>query len=709
MITLLSMALNRAEQLPGVALDFFLRALALGLVCGCVLWLLRVRSAALQYSAWRLVLFAMLMLPIASITKPQIGVTTRLYTRVASETQKFSPSLPGYLSPLSPKPAKPTKTTHTTVRPAETNRSPDSPVPWEFIALTSYLLVTGVMICRIWVGWLLIRRIARNMESFDDARLMERVDRQCERLRLPAFREVRGGASIATPMTFGWKNPVILLPADLPQWPTEKLDLVLAHELAHIRNGDYIIRMVSALNKSLYWFHPVSWWLDKRLSELSEHVSDDAALAACPFCHQRYVEVLTEFADVLGRSANRFRVGIAMSVSKLGDRRIRRALDSRRPLCSGLSLRQKLAVICSGVPLAILIASAQTAGGSPGSGSMDAQVVLSRRVYAGHGRTWRQLWIASSGSTDFRQLTHSARDHADPLCSRDGKLIYFVSDRDGARSLNAYAGSNGRELWAFDRQTGQERPVWQTSEDDGLGLNGTTADGGVLVRAGAELRSLSRLSRRPWRIDKVDGAAVSPDGRALAVVIAGSVDKEGQSHDAKLFIVDTATGQSRAQVGDYDGPAWSPDGTRIAAVADDGLAIIDVSTRKEIARVGWPKRDRPPEDLVWSPDEKYVLAGLYGEDGGAGDPQSDYFLLNIAAETWTPALTARQVIWFPGGSTLLYLRPFATTPLAQGSTHEVWTAQLAFFDLTARKGRDLTTGLVLNDYMTSCGPLKVER
>jgi beta-lactamase regulating signal transducer with metallopeptidase domain len=699
MITLLRMA----HELTAVALDFFLRALALGLLCGSVLWLLRVRNAALQYSAWRLVLFAMLMLPLASIMKPQIGVTTRLYSRVASETQRFSPPVPGYLSP---KPAKPTKAIKTTLRPVETRQSPDFPVPWEFIALTSYLLVTGVMICRIFVGWLLIRRIAQRMESFDDARLMERVNRQCERLCLPAPRELRGGATVAVPMTFGWKNPVILLPADWPQWPTEKLDLVLAHELSHIRNRDYLIRMVSALNKSLYWFHPLSWWLDKRLAELGEHVSDDAALAACPSRQQRYVEVLTEFADVLGRSGNPFRIGIAMSISRLGNRRIRRVLDRRRTLCSGLSVRQKLAVICSGLPVILLIASAQTDRRSPGSGSLNAQVVLSRRVYAEHGRTWRQIWVASSGSTDFRQLTHSARDHADPVCSRDGKSIYFVSDRDGARSLNAYAGADGREVWALDMQTGQERPVWQTSEDEGLGLNGTTADGSILIRVGAELRS---LSRHPWRIDKVDAASVSPDGRGLAIRIAGSLDKEGQSHDAKLFIVDTATGQSRVQVGNYDGPAWSPDGTRIAAIADDGLAIIDVSTRKEVARLGWPKPDRPPQDLVWSPDEKYVLAGLYGEDGGAGDPQSDYFLLNIAAGTWTPALTARQVVWLQGGSTLLYLRPFGTTPLAPESTHNVWTAQLAVFDLAAHKGNELTTGLVLNDYMASCGPLKVDR
>ncbi len=204
----------------------------------------------------------------------------------------------------------------------------------------------------------------------------------------------------------------------------------------------------------------------------------------------------------------------------------------------------------------------------------------------------------------------------EPLCSRDGKLIYFVSDRDGTRSLNAYAGATDRELWAFDRQTGQERPLWQTSGDDGLHLNGTTAGGGVLIRVGTELRS---LLRHPWHIDKIDpaynAAAVSPDGHALAIVIAGSLDKEGQSHDAKLFVVDTATGQSRVQVGNYNAPKWSPGGTRIAAIADDGLAIIDVAARKEVARVRWPKPDSIPEDLVWSPDEKYLLAGFMARLG----------------------------------------------------------------------------------------------
>jgi hypothetical protein len=108
---------------------------------------------------------------------------------------------------------------------------------------------------------------------------------------------------------------------------------------------------------------------------------------------------------------------------------------------------------------------------------------------------------------------------------------------------------------------------------------------------GTELRS---LAQNPWVIENVDEAAVSPDGGRLALVIAGSYDKDGQSQNARLFVADAATGRSRTVVGKYFGPKWSPDGTRIAAFFDGGLAILGAMHRlmtlfgRQTVRAWWP-------------------------------------------------------------------------------------------------------------------------
>ncbi|HXE62586.1 MAG TPA: hypothetical protein VN519_03555 [Bryobacteraceae bacterium] len=328
----------------------------------------------------------------------------------------------------------------------------------------------------------------------------------------------------------------------------------------------------------------------------------------------------------------------------------------------------------------------------------DAQVLLSRRDYTDHGRTFSQIWMADAGSVDFRQLTHSAREHSAPVCSRDGKLIYFVSDRDAERSRNAYGGPPEREIWAYDRPSGQERLVWRTARDFGLDLRGTTADKALLLLDGNELR---RLGSRGWMINNVDDAVVSPDGRRVALVIAESYDEGGQSQNAKLFVADTATGQQRTEFGKYEVPTWSPDGARIAVFSGGGLAILDVVGAREMVRVPLPKHDAPAQNIVWSPDGESLLVGLYGENGGAGDPRNDYFLLDSATRMWTPTLTARRLLWLRD-KTILYLRPYGLTPLSPGSAHRVWTSQVAVYDVASRKDMALTSGLVLNDFLATC-------
>lgn len=81
---------------------------------------------------------------------------------------------------------------------------------------------------------------------------------------------------IVVPFTKGFLKPVILLPiALLSQLPADQLELVLAHELAHIKRRDYLINVFQILVESVLFFNPVVWWLSAVIRKEREHATDD--------------------------------------------------------------------------------------------------------------------------------------------------------------------------------------------------------------------------------------------------------------------------------------------------------------------------------------------------------------------------------------------------------------------------------------------------
>jgi len=43
---------------------------------------------------------------------------------------------------------------------------------------------------------------------------------------------------------------------------------VLTHEWEHVRRRDPLVQWLALLNRSIFWFHPLAWWLERKLSEL---------------------------------------------------------------------------------------------------------------------------------------------------------------------------------------------------------------------------------------------------------------------------------------------------------------------------------------------------------------------------------------------------------------------------------------------------------
>lgn len=78
--------------------------------------------------------------------------------------------------------------------------------------------------------------------------------------------------------TWGVRRPKILLPADAPSWPDERIRVVLGHELAHVRRRDWVVQTAAEVLCVVHWFNPLVWLASRRLRLESERACDDAVL-----------------------------------------------------------------------------------------------------------------------------------------------------------------------------------------------------------------------------------------------------------------------------------------------------------------------------------------------------------------------------------------------------------------------------------------------
>ena len=89
-------------------------------------------------------------------------------------------------------------------------------------------------------------------------------------------------ARVAVPCVVGWLKPVILLPpsAFMALTPLQ-LEMILAHELSHIRRLDYLVNLMQVMLETLLFYHPVVRWVSHDARRERELCCDDSAVRAC--------------------------------------------------------------------------------------------------------------------------------------------------------------------------------------------------------------------------------------------------------------------------------------------------------------------------------------------------------------------------------------------------------------------------------------------
>ena len=110
--------------------------------------------------------------------------------------------------------------------------------------------------------------------------------RQARPVQLGTAYDVGNLAVMSSPSTLepgivGIWRPVLLLPEGLVERLTPaQLNALIAHERCHVRCHDNLAAAVHMLVETIFWFHPLVWWIERRMIDERERACDEAVLRA---------------------------------------------------------------------------------------------------------------------------------------------------------------------------------------------------------------------------------------------------------------------------------------------------------------------------------------------------------------------------------------------------------------------------------------------
>lgn len=220
-----------------------------------------------------------------------------------------------------------------------------------------WVVGVAVLSIRCLGGWWVIQRLRAT--AIDEA--SEPVRKSFARISavLGIRREVmlRVSSAIAGPITVGALRAMVLLPVSaITLLGPDELEMVLAHELAHVRRADFLWNLLQTLVETLFFFHPAVWWIGKRIRHERELCCDDLALEVCP----NPVTYATALFRLEEQRVRQWRLAMALDGHQSNQTlrmRIARILGEPTAQAAGRSM-QPVSLVVGGIALAISLLAA---------------------------------------------------------------------------------------------------------------------------------------------------------------------------------------------------------------------------------------------------------------------------------------------------------------------------------------------------------------
>jgi beta-lactamase regulating signal transducer with metallopeptidase domain len=434
-------------------LDSSLKGLALCLAAGAAALLLRRSSAAARHLVWRLAFAGLLALPLLATLLPAWRVPLPGLANAArvAAALPVGPSVAAITSE-DPAPSREGTSPSPTFKLEKVDAEPRGwHLSWQAIAfgiwgLGAFAVLGSLGIALLRVGWQ--GRRARPIEDPAWTGLLRQI-----RAELGVGRPVAlvAGGDRSMPMAWGWRRPVVLLPAGAEEWPEPRRRAVLLHELAHVARLDYPAQLAAEVVRALYWFNPLVWMAARKLRIESEHACDDRVLAAGAPASD-YAGDLLEIARSLRALRAAAPAGLTMARPSQLAGRLLAVLDAhrdRRGVSRRFTLPAWLIAACVVLPLAALAPFAPHSSGHSRSVSHGDVNGVQTYQWSEDGHKIR---IRTEGKVDLNE------DWTGIVRLSRGAEMRIEEEMGGTtRRLDIEPGSDGRPVYTW-KVDGTERP-----------------------------------------------------------------------------------------------------------------------------------------------------------------------------------------------------------------------------------------------------------
>lgn len=186
--------------------------------------------------------------------------------------------------------------------------------------LLPYLSILWLATITLLAGKLLIEistvnRLPQQSTVEPSNQLQTRFNELVDQINLKITPQLLISLKVEVPMAIGWLKPIVLLPASMISGLNNaQLEMLILHELAHIRRHDYLVNFLQTLIEILLFFHPAVWWVSKQMRNEREYCSDDIAVQHCGDAIA-YSHTLADIASLCTKTHNHTIPDMAMAAS----------------------------------------------------------------------------------------------------------------------------------------------------------------------------------------------------------------------------------------------------------------------------------------------------------------------------------------------------------------------------------------------------------